>query len=177
MADLGSRPANWWWAWALPAWLVVGLLGLGTVLVATSAQFDLLTGTSSHVTWILPSVLALAAVAAAGWALVLRHRRPQVWRRLGYGTSAALAEEEDREKEPAQDRHAYPAAIQLTSQPLADALPAETTRELETALSTLMARGIPRHTALDAIVRQGLGQPEAVVAALQQQQNQQLTER
>lgn len=144
----------------------LAVLGLGTVLLATLVQFPLLTGSSSPAIWILPGVLGLAALATAGWALVLRFRRPWVWHRLGYGTSSALADEEDREGEntPAQDRHPLPAVTQLTGQPLAAVLPAATTDELEQALSTLMSRGITRHAALEAIVRNGMANTDAILA-------------
>lgn len=148
----------------------VAILGLGTVLVTTLVHFDVLTGTTSHAAWILPSILGLAALAAAGWALILRHRRPWVWRRLGYGTSAALAEQDSQEpeQEPARDQHPSPVAMQLTGQSLVAALPRETTHEVEQAVSTLMSRGLNRHAALDAIVRQGLANPDAILADAQQ---------
>ena len=159
----------------------LAVLGLGTVLVATLVQFHLLTGTTSHATWILPSVLGVAALAAAGWALVLRARRPWVWRRLGYGTSAALVDEDgqDPEHAPAQNRNTSPAAThaasQLTGQPLAAALPPETIHELQQAVSTLRSRGVERHAALDAIVRKGLAHPDAILAEAQQQDTRQTT--
>ena len=71
---------------------ILGTLGLAVVLVVTLLQFHLVLGVeaTSPARWILPGVFGVAALAGAGWALTLRSLRPHVWRRLGYGTSAAL---------------------------------------------------------------------------------------
>lgn len=65
--------------------------------------------------------------------------------------------------------------MQLTGQSLAAALPPETTHEVEQAVSTLMSRGVDWHAALDAIVRQGLTHPDAILADIQQQETRQST--
>lgn len=71
---------------------LLAALGLATVLVAALTHFSLLLGTApgDPAAWILPSLFAVAAIAGAGWALLLRGTRPRVWRQLGQGTGAAL---------------------------------------------------------------------------------------
>ena len=71
---------------------------LGGVLVLTVAQFDVLLGVdpSSPWRWVFPAAFLVAGVAGICWALVLRSRRPAVYRSIGYGVEADLQAPEAR---------------------------------------------------------------------------------
>lgn len=69
---------------------ILAALALGAVLVATVTTFHTVLGVDpgSVVAWLLPSAYLAAAVLGGSWALVLRSRRPHVWRRIGKGAHA-----------------------------------------------------------------------------------------
>ncbi|GAA3750513.1 APC family permease [Micromonospora maritima] len=68
----------------------VAAILLGAVLVLTVSQFDVLLGVdpSSPWRWVFPATYLAAAVIGVAWALVLRQRRPDVYRGIGYGVDA-----------------------------------------------------------------------------------------
>ncbi|MFI7010925.1 APC family permease [Streptomyces sp. NPDC050145] len=69
-----------------------GLAGLALLVIAgyTVKDFDVLLASSpgSALTWILPGVIVLAALAGVAYSLVLRARNPQAHARIGLGNEA-----------------------------------------------------------------------------------------
>jgi amino acid transporter len=70
----------------------LGAVALFGVLAITVSNVNSLLGVApgSALTWILPGIVVAAAVAGAGWGLVLRGR-PLVWRGIGVGEPEPLA--------------------------------------------------------------------------------------
>jgi amino acid transporter len=82
IAFFWNRPGdrNWWRTFTAPA---IGAAGLIGALVLVVQKFPLLTGSTSRVVADLPWLVAVVALAGAGWAIWLRSRRPQVYAELG----------------------------------------------------------------------------------------------
>jgi amino acid transporter len=70
-----------------------GAIAMSGVLITTIANLDSLLGTDhgSRMVWIVPGVIALAALGGVVWAAVVR-RRPEVYRAIGRGEPEPLAE-------------------------------------------------------------------------------------
>ncbi|MFY1702997.1 APC family permease [Micromonospora sp. WMMA1923] len=66
-------------------------LALTAILAATLVEFDTLLGveTSSPLRWAFPAAYAAAAMLGAGWALILRRTRPEVYEAIGLGAHTA----------------------------------------------------------------------------------------
>ncbi|MFD5866148.1 APC family permease [Agromyces sp. NPDC127015] len=73
---------------------VLSFLALATVLVLIVLNFNVLLGQtdSDLTTFLLPALIVLAGVVGIVWGLVLRRRRPEVYRRIGHGAEGASAE-------------------------------------------------------------------------------------
>ena len=73
---------------------ILAFLALSTVLVLIVANFNVLLGQeeSTATTFVLPGLIAVAGIAGVAWALVLRSRRPDVYRRIGHGAEDLAAE-------------------------------------------------------------------------------------
>ncbi|HEY1105147.1 MAG TPA: APC family permease [Agromyces sp.] len=73
---------------------VLSFLALTTVLVLIVMNFTVLLGQAEPdaTTFLLPALIVLAGVVGVGWGLVLRGRRPDVYRRIGHGAEGATAE-------------------------------------------------------------------------------------
>jgi len=76
-------------AWRLVAATVSGA-ALTVIMVYAVANFDVLLGSEpdSALRWVLPGVVAVAAVGGALFGLLLRLRRPAVHARIGMGHEA-----------------------------------------------------------------------------------------
>jgi amino acid transporter len=77
-----QQPADrhWWRTFTAPA---IGAAGLIGALVLVIQKFSVLTGSTSRVVADLPWLVAVVAVAGAGWAIWLRSRRPAVYAEIG----------------------------------------------------------------------------------------------
>lgn len=75
-----SEGRHWWRTFLAPAIGAVGLIG---ALVLVLQKFSLLTGSTSEWVARLPWLVAIVAVAGAGWAAWLRSHRPAVYAHLG----------------------------------------------------------------------------------------------
>jgi amino acid transporter len=86
------RAATPWQRLFAPASATVVLLALVLLVVA---NFDALLGTdpTSSLRWILPGLVLLAGLAGALWGILLRARRPDVYR--GIGRTAMAPEDEE----------------------------------------------------------------------------------
>ncbi|MFJ9177439.1 APC family permease [Streptomyces sp. NPDC102360] len=79
---------------AAQAWRLVasGVAGLALLVIAvyTVKDFDVLVGSGpdSPLNWILPGIIALAAVAGGAYGLFLRRKAPQTHARIGLGNEA-----------------------------------------------------------------------------------------
>ncbi|UOQ89929.1 APC family permease [Agromyces endophyticus] len=73
---------------------VLSFLALTTVLVLIVMNFTVLLGQAEPdaTTFLLPALIVLAGVVGIVWGLVLRGRRPDVYRRIGHGAEGATAE-------------------------------------------------------------------------------------
>jgi len=73
---------------------VLSFLALTTVLVLIVMNFTVLLGQvePDASTFLLPALIVLAGVVGVVWGLVLRRRRPDVYRRIGHGSEGATAE-------------------------------------------------------------------------------------
>lgn len=69
-----------------------GVAGVALLVIAgyTVKDFDVLVGSgpNSPLNWILPGIIALAALAGATYGLLLRRRNPQAHARIGLGNEA-----------------------------------------------------------------------------------------
>lgn len=76
------------------AWRLIasGIAGLALLVIAgyTIKDFDVLVGSGpdSALNWVLPGIIALAAVAGVAYSLVLRSRNPEAHARIGLGNEA-----------------------------------------------------------------------------------------
>ncbi|GAA2309523.1 APC family permease [Streptomyces kunmingensis] len=76
------------------AWRLVasGIAGLALLVIAgyTIKDFDVLVGSGpdSALNWLLPGVIALAAIAGVAYSLILRSRNPEAHARIGLGNEA-----------------------------------------------------------------------------------------
>jgi hypothetical protein len=77
-----------WRRLAAPA---VAALLLGTVVVLAVLKYGTLLGTSpgDAANWVLPASFAVIAAIGAGWGLLVRLRRPEVYAAIGLGARAA----------------------------------------------------------------------------------------
>lgn len=73
---------------------ILAFAALSTVLVLIVVNFNVLLDQpeSTATTFVLPGLIVLAGVAGVVWALALRSRRPDVYRRIGHGAEDATAE-------------------------------------------------------------------------------------
>lgn len=73
---------------------ILAFLALSTVLVLIVANFNVLLGQveSDATTFVLPGLIVVAGIGGVAWALVLRSRRPDVYRRIGHGAEDVAAE-------------------------------------------------------------------------------------
>jgi amino acid transporter len=83
-------------------------LALLVILVYAVKDFDVLVGSQdgSALSWALPAILAVAAVAGVVVGLVLRARRPEVHARIGLGNEAFQLEKAASGQQDAPDREA-----------------------------------------------------------------------
>jgi amino acid transporter len=72
---------------------LLGALALTIVLIVTVANLSALLGTApgSAMTFLLPAIVVVLAVAGAVWGLFLRLQRPQVYRTIGAGETKPLS--------------------------------------------------------------------------------------
>jgi amino acid transporter len=90
---------HWWRTFLAPG---IGAAGLIGALVLVLQKFAVLTGSTSEWVARLPWLVAIAAVAGAGWAAWLRSHRPSVYARLGSDV--------DETHEQAQQPHLHTAS-------------------------------------------------------------------
>ena len=77
-------------AWRRLAAPALAAVLLGTIVVLAVLNYGTLLGSSpgDAVNWVLPACFAVIAVIGAGWGLVLRLRRPEVYAAIGLGARA-----------------------------------------------------------------------------------------
>jgi amino acid transporter len=86
-----ARGESAWSRLIAPALAAIVLAGLAVLAVQ---HYGTLLGVpaSSAATWALPGAFGALAVSGAGWGLVLRTRRPEVYRTIGLGAHAAAGQ-------------------------------------------------------------------------------------